>query len=243
MTLLDNTRAESAKSLGSKAFLWCLAAGLLVPWLFSAVLFGLSEFPQELETSQWGYRFGMPFVGVAGVLMMTSELQSGSVAYSVLADPSRWRLMVSKAAVAAASAVPVGLAAGTVSWVIAVLLQGGDGPDLSLAGAEQYRIVLAATVLYPIAALIGIAVGTFLERSAPAMVLLLLWPILIENLIAGLPVIGEAVEVVLPFMAADQFVFDDDPEALSPGWALLYFAVFAGVLLAAAVFRFRHRDL
>lgn len=235
--------AEARKVRAAPSLLWCLAAGALIPWAFSVVLFGLSEFPQELATTQWGYRFGMPFVAVAGALAIASEISNGAVSYSVLATPARWRVLLSKAFVIAALSVPAGLAGSVGSWLIALGLQGDAGPGLSLTTVADVRMVLAAGAVYPVAAVIGVAVGALIGRPAPTVALLLLWPVLVETVLVGLPAVGESLEKVLPFRAAEQFVFDDIPQGFPPIWALMYMAVFAGVLLAGAVAHFDRQDL
>lgn len=241
LTLSDVTAAEVVKARTSRALGWLLVAGVGIPWAFAAVLFGLSEFPQHLSTSQWGYRFGMIPLAAAGVLSISGELQSGSVGLTLLAVPSRWRVLVSKAAVLIAAAVPVGLVAGAGSWLIAWYLQADRGPSLALSGAADYRVVLGAGGVYALTALVGLAIGTLIGRPVPAITVLLVWPILIENVLAGLPVIGEVLEPALPFMAADQFIFND--RAGDPLWSLTYFTAVTAGLLIIALLQFRRADL
>lgn len=233
-------RAELVKARAAKMWFALLLTALLIPWAFSAVLFGLSEFPQELPTTQWGYRFGIIPIAALGALTISNELHTGSAAFTFSATPERWRPLAAKSAVLVLGSVPVGLIAGGGSWLIAWLLQGDGGPPLELATVDDYRMVFGVGIVYGIAAIIGLAVGALLGRPVLAVVLLLVWPVLIENVVAGLPVIGEWVEPVLPFMAADEFIFDDNSH---PYWSLLYFAVFAGVLVAVAALRLEKRDL
>lgn len=121
---LHTLRSELVKARVSTVWVALLVTALLVPWAFSAVLFGLSEFPQELPTTQWGYRFGILPIAALGALAISSELQSGSAAFTFTATPERWRPLSAKAVVLVLASIPVGLIAGGGSWLIAWLLQG-----------------------------------------------------------------------------------------------------------------------
>ena len=237
---MHTLRSELVKARVSTVWVALLATALLVPWAFSAVLFGLSEFPQELPTTQWGYRFGILPIAALGALAISSELQSGSAAFTFTATPERWRPLTAKAVVLVLTSIPVGLMAGAGSWLIAWLLQGDGGPPLELVSVDDYRMVLGVGIVYGIAAVLGLGVGALLRRPVVAVVLLLVWPLLIENVAAGLPVIGERIALVLPFMAADEFIFGVDSH---PYWSLLYFAVFSGVLVTVAAVQLERRDL
>lgn len=238
--IMHTLRSELVKVRVSTVWVALLATALLVPWVFSAVLFGLSEFPQELPTTQWGYRFGILPIAALGALSISSELQSGSAAFTFTATPERWRPLTAKAVVLVLTSIPVGLIAGGGSWLIAWLLQGDGGPPLELDSVDDYRMVLGVGVVYGIAAILGLAVGALLGRPVAAVVLLLVWPLLIENVAAGLPVVGERFALVLPFIAADEFISGVDSH---PYWSLLYFAVFSGVLVTVAAVQLERRDL
>ena len=53
---------------------------------------------------------------------------------------------------------------------------------------------------------LAVAVGALIRQSAGAIAVLLLWPLLIENLVGIIPKVGEKIQPFLPFKNADHFL-------------------------------------
>lgn len=107
-------------------------------------------------------------VSILGVLAFTSEYTTGLIQTTLTAVPRRWPLVLAKAAVIGA----ITLAAGELLAFAAFLLtqaliahQGG----MSLSTPGVLGSVIAAGVLLPACALIGLGVGAIVRHTAGAI--------------------------------------------------------------------------
>jgi hypothetical protein len=98
-----------------------------------------------------------------------------------------------------------------------------------------------------LAAVLGVAVGGLLRHTAGAVAVLLLWPLVVEPVLANLPNIGSEIGPYLPFANVSVFT---RVQWLYPGYAmpwgevgsLIYFAAVVAVAFVAAVFVVNRRD-
>jgi hypothetical protein len=128
---------------------------------------------------------------VVGSHTFTQEFAYDTIAHTVIADPGRRRSMVAKGTVAALAATLVaGIAtvmmAGTV-YVMAVVT-GGE----VVVHASDGRAVLGLLVAAAAMGVLGAGVGALVRHPLPALVGVLLWLFVVENvlgLVAG-PVAG-----------------------------------------------------
>ena len=66
--------------------------------------------------------------------------------------------------------------------------------------------MLGHAALFPIAAVIALAVGTLIRQSAGAITIILVWPLLLENLVRLIPKVGDDISNWMPFNAASKFI-------------------------------------
>jgi len=127
-----------------------------------------------------------------------------------------------------------------------------------LAGDEvrraEWRLVAGQGLVFAISAVIAIAVGILIRQSAGAVAILILWPLAIENLFNLIPKVGDDMARWSPFANGGSFLNQGQDFglaganaagsewALSPWWALLYFAGWAAALLAIALLSANRRD-
>jgi ABC-2 type transport system permease protein len=161
-----------------------------------------------------------------------------------LAVPDRGAALRAKAGVVAALAGLVGLVGALGSWAASALLL--PGSDLALSGPDEWRQVAGVGLVDAGAAVVAVAVGILVRRTAGAVALVLVWPLVAESLVGLIPVVGPATEPFLPFQAAGRFLADapaDGGLLGSPWLAGTSFALFAAALFAVAVRVARNRDL
>jgi hypothetical protein len=110
-----------------------------------------------------------------------------------------------------------------------------------------WRVVGVIALYAVLAAVLGVAVGALLRYTAGAVAVLLLWPLVVEPVLANLPDAGPAVGPYLPFVNA--FVFTDVPWLFptyvmpwGPIGSLLYFAAVVGFLFVGATVVVNRRD-
>ena len=115
---------------------------------------------------------------ISGLLQFTSEVQHGTLAGTLAAQPARWVTVTAKAAMAAGRGVAlgaVGVAAG-FAGALAGGLSVGDTPIVATAGW--------AVLFTGLAAVLGLGIGMTVRHSSAALAGLLVWWFVVENLLA-----------------------------------------------------------
>lgn len=126
-------------------------------------------------------------IGVIGAAGITSEFGFNTIRPTFAATPNRWKVIGAKAIVTMLVALVIEALVVILAYSIgaAVLRDRGAVIDLGTAdgaSAALYGIVVFAAIV----SLLGFGLG-LLTRSTPAAVsILILWPLLAENIVAGL---------------------------------------------------------
>lgn len=176
-----------------------------------------------------------------GAVAATSEYVTGTHGLTLLADASRTRVFAAKALVVAmASAVAAALGAAVL------FLVGAAAPNSVIDWTvSDIRAVWGLIPVWALCGVVGVTVGTLLRRTAPAVALVVLWPLALEPLAGAIPRIGDQVVEWMPFRNAVQFYNPSalpDGAAHSPAVAVIVFAAYALVLAVLAVVVDRRRS-
>jgi ABC-2 type transport system permease protein len=117
---------------------------------------------------------------VMGTLLFTSEVQHGTLANTVAAQPARWVTVAAKATVGACLGLAMGIVGMVAGFGGAVLggLQAGN--TSGVVATALWGLLL--TTLAPV---FGLGVGMIIRHSAAAASTVLVWALLVENLIKG----------------------------------------------------------
>jgi ABC-2 type transport system permease protein len=252
MTLLA---VERIKLFTTRSPLWCTLAAIAVVVGFAALIAGVdSNNVATIASSQFGANFGLMIVMVMAALAVTTEYRFGTIRATFQAIPNRTSTLVAKTVVVALFAGVIGEVVAFASVAITKLIQ--SNADLSINTAFEWRATAGLGLVYALAAVIAIAVGTLIRHSAGAVSLLLIYTLLVESLVALIPNVGDDIQKWMPFQMANMFIAGDpDPSTraitdgpppatagLGPWAALAYFAGFAVVMLAIAIFTANKRD-
>ena len=203
---------------------------------------------------------GLIVAVVIGVMFMTMEYRRGLIRTTLTASPRRGRVLAAKAIVLGA----VTFAAGLVAAVIVIpvgerLLHENGNPIPPVTTLTWLQVVVGTAALLAVSAVLGLAVGTMLRRSAGA----------VTAVIAGivLPYLLARVPGILP-VGAEQWLLRATPAAgfavqqtltqypqvqtaytpgtgyfpLSPWAGFAVLCAWAAVALALALFLLRRRD-
>jgi ABC-2 type transport system permease protein len=180
---------------------------------------------------------------VAGILLFTSEVQHGTLAPSLAAQPARWLVAAAKSITAAGFGLvlgAVGMGSGYLGAVAAGLDHGDTGQMLTTS--------LWALVFTSASAVLGLGVGMVARHSAAAISGVLVWWLVAENLLwAFLPA---EVSRFLPFYAGGALlgveVDTHTPETLAVAFSrpenALVFIGFALLGLAVGTVLLYRRD-
>lgn len=125
---------------------------------------------------------------VVGILMFTSEGQHGTMTVTLTAQPARWVIAASKAAMAAATGAvigAVGIAAGFGGSAIAGIEMGNTSPVAAMT--------LWALLYTGLSAVLGLGTGMIIRHSAGAVTGILEWGLVIEGLLTSSYLPGQPV--------------------------------------------------
>jgi len=180
---------------------------------------------------------------IMGILLFTSEVQHGTIATAVAAQPARWVTVAAKTSVAAAFGLAMGVL-GMIGGLSGAVLGGLESGDTSgMAVTALWGLLLTA-----LAPVFGLGVGMILRHSAAAVSILLVWAFVLENLVRTL--IPADAARFMPFSAAAGMLgiqqATDTPETLAVALTTVENAVLFGgytvALLAVGTVLFYRRD-
>jgi ABC-2 type transport system permease protein len=252
MTLLA---VERIKLFTTRSPLWCSLATVAVVVGFAALIAGVdSESPATIASTQFGANFGLMVIMVMATLAITTEYRFGTIRATFQAIPNRTSTLVAKTTIVALFAGVIGEVVAFGSVAIAKLIR--SEANLAIDTAYEWRAVAGLGLVYALAAVIAVAVGTLIRHSAGAVSLLLIYVLLVESLVTLIPNVGDDIQKWMPFTMAGAFLTGDADltsrsvgegpppvtAGLSPWWALLYFAGFSVVMMIIAITAANKRD-
>ncbi len=242
---------ERIKLFSTRSPYWCLALvpalGLGITLLVALVDNGSAA---SLETSQAWVGFAISIVMVMAALSITTEYRFGTIRSSFLAAPSRSGVLLAKCVLVAVLSFLIIEVTSIASYLLAKAVHGSAASDaaFTVATSTDYRVIWGPGVIGAIAAVLAVAVGTLVRQSAGAIAVVLLWPLLVENLFALFGSFGRDLQPWLPFNASTAFYAggeDFNPfGGNAPTWwqGGLVFAATAVVLLVLALASAKRRD-
>ncbi|MFJ5884373.1 ABC transporter permease subunit [Kitasatospora cineracea] len=212
-----------------------------------------------VETFLIGTFVGLIVIGVVAVQFATGEYRRGLLGVTLAATPRRGRVLAAKAGVVGAVAFVVGAGAAAVSLPLGeARAHAAHFAVLTVPTAVQLRAVLGTGLLLAASAVLALALGVLLRRSATAVtavVAVTVLPYLLsfggllpsgpaDWLLRLTPAAGFAVQQTLP--RYDQVLSVYEPASgyypLPPWAGLAVLVAWAALALAAASFVLHRRD-
>jgi ABC-type transport system involved in multi-copper enzyme maturation permease subunit len=216
---------------------------------------GVSDTDQPALT---GVFIGLIALIVLGAMFITGEYRRGLIHTTLTASPRRGRVLIAKAVVIAAVAFLAGAAAAAVSLPLGNHILRANGnyvyPITTLTGL---RVIVGVGALLALAAVLSLAVGTALRRSAAAVtavIVLIVMPYVLafasalptgvsDWLLRLTPAAAFAVEQTLPQYHQVSYLYTPSegfyPLAPGAGLAVLAAYTLAGLLVARHLLRTR----
>ena len=133
-----------------------------------------------------------------GTLFITAEYRRGMIRTTLAASPRRGRVLAAKAIVIGSVAFAAGLASAAVAFPIAehkLQAEGWAPPvylPISLWSGTGLRVVVGTAALTAVTAILALAAGTVLRRSAGAI-----------TAVIGLVIFPLVLSIILPLSPAD----------------------------------------
>jgi ABC-2 type transport system permease protein len=249
-------QVERIKLFSTRSPWWCMIIAAVLAIGLAALATGFATGPDEARVTpamtQFGVGLGQMVIMVMAALAVTTEYRFGTIRTSFQAVPQRAALLLNKTIVVATLSAIVGLAASWGSWAIGNLL--APSADMAINTSAEWRLMFGQAFVYGLSAIFAIAVGILIRQSAGAIAILILWPLLVESLLPLIPKIGDDLQKWTPFTNANQFLNGGQDmglagadaagasTALSPWWALAYYAAWAIGMLIIALATASRRD-
>ena len=188
-------------------------------------------------------------MSVVGVLAISSEFGFGTIRPTLAATPNRPKVFAAKALLLAVLGFLYGLVTGLIAYVVGFSL-------LSARGAERLEffdsdgtlsvLVIGLPILIMLLVLFGFGLGLLIRISPAAVVVAIVWPIVIEPIIAVAAALGgmEEPQRILPYQSALALVSKDGSEFVNGriGGGLFFAVVVAAIIAVATVINNR-RDV
>lgn len=193
-------------------------------------------------------QFVMLSAGSIGAIMIVSEFSTGLIRTTFAAVPRRRAVMAAKVVVLGAVMTGYGLVVSWVSFAAVQAVLAGRGAGAPISNPHALQVIAASTLLVPICALVGLAIGSVVRHSASSIigtvVVLMLLPVLLTSKDAW----AEAVERSLPHSAwyhlsAEQLAgpMRGFPATNAAAWAV--YALWAVAAVTVAILAINRRDV
>ena len=213
-----------------------------------------------VERTLLGAFAGLIAVIVVAAMFMTAEYRRGLVRVTFAATPARGRVLAAKAVVIGVVTFLAGLAGSAAALALGVrLLRSNGNFILPVSGFTEVRVVAGTAAVLALTAVLGVALGAILRRSAGAVTTLIVaialpyffattLPLLPASaadwLLRVTPAAGFAIQQTL--VRYPQVAASYTPAAgyypLAPWAGLAVLCGYAAVALALAVILLRRRD-
>ena len=154
---------------------------------------------QSLQRALAGTFFGLIPLIVVAAMFITAEYRRRLIWVSLTAAPRRGRLLAAKAVAIGAVGFVAGLVAATLALAVGTPLLRRAGPlawPVSLL--TEARMVVGTGALLAVAAVLALAIGTIVRRSAPAVAIVI-------------------VVIVVPYLLAFGPLSGSQPQGSGPG--------------------------
>ncbi|KOX18653.1 hypothetical protein ADK67_36345 [Saccharothrix sp. NRRL B-16348] len=134
------------------------------------VVAGRGGLGRTVEGRLVGAFAGLIAVIVVAATFMTSEYRRGLIRTSLAASPRRGRVLAAKSVVIAAVTFVTALAAALITTPLVRAVEVGKGFfEYPVPTATEVRVIVGTAALLAVAAVLSLAVGTVLRRSAGAV--------------------------------------------------------------------------
>jgi hypothetical protein len=185
-------------------------------------------------------------LGSAATISLTAEFAHGTIRPTYAATPNRLRVLLAKLAVNSIIIAVTTAVAVTLAWVVGAVILSSRDRSISFTDVPEIRsAVLSVVALAVIVGWFGVGVGLVIRNQPAALVTVVLWPLLIEGLVALALALSGADGAVewLPYSAALTALQVFPPEeALGRPGAFIYFGGVSLAIVAVGWFLDNRRD-
>jgi ABC-type transport system involved in multi-copper enzyme maturation permease subunit len=175
-----------------------------------------------------GTGLGMLMAAVLGITISTGEFRHATATATYLATPDRTTVLIAKAVTATLAGLLFGLVTSGVAIGTGLAFVAAKGYPVALGGATIARFAAGAVLGAGLLAAVGVGIGSLIRSQLAAIMTVLAWGIVVEQLIGGL---FSSITRYLPFRAATSLTGAE----LGGGAHPLPFAAAAALVAGVAV--------
>ncbi len=245
--LPDLLRSEWAKLRSVRSTYWSLAVAVVAMVGYGAINTASHTGPQPATfdpvlTSLSGVLVAQLAIAILGVLVITSEYSTGMIRSTFAAAPQRHLVIAAKAGAFGAIAFTDGTVASVIAFLVGQAILGARGVSLTSPGAA--RAIVGVGLYLGLLAVLAIALGTIVRRTAGAIAALVGLILVLPALLLTLPAsVQDTVVKFLPGNAGQAiFTTTRDSSTLPPWAGLAIFALYVAAAAAISMVVVRRRD-
>jgi ABC-2 type transport system permease protein len=223
-----------------------LVLGMLGLILLFSVLTGLvTKMPELVSTEDQRSllsvgSFAGVFSALAGIMLVTGEYRYGTIRPTFLFTPRRSRVLGAKLAAGVLAGVVFGIAGEVLAFGVGYACLAGRGIDYALSGGQTALLLVGSVAATGLWGALGVALGAFVRNQVGAIIGLLAWGFLAENLLFSLvPDVGR----FGPVHAQDGLMGLTTEHLLHATAGALVLVAWAAVLSAAGITVAVRRDV
>ncbi len=183
-------------------------------------------------------------LGVIGALNLTSEYSHNTIRATFAASPQRTKVLIAKVGVTVATTLVFAAIVEAITYLAGSIILSSRDADVTLTGSDRAAL-LGAVILAGLLSMLGYGLGLLIRNSPATVTILILWPLLLENIARGvLSAAGvDNASPWLPYQSAINMANPDlapnDPGRLQGG---LYLGAVVLVLIIVGLFVNERRD-
>jgi ABC-type transport system involved in multi-copper enzyme maturation permease subunit len=180
------------------------------------------------------------FAALAGIMLFTSEYRFGTIRPTSLFNPNRSRLFATKVTAGVLSGLVFGVIGEGLVFSIGILILKIRAVPIVMTGSNMTELIIGAIVGTALWGAIGVGVGAIVPNQVGAVISLLAWGFVVENLVFGfLPKVGR----FLPVHASDSMMGPIENKLLSGNAGTAVVVAWVLVLAVVGVALLKRRDV
>lgn len=250
----DILRSEFCKLCSVRSTYWALVAAVVfnvgLAALLAIVLPGHLSATEKatvdpIRLSLGGIHLSQVAFGVLGVLVITSEYDTGMIRATLSAVPQRRLLLAAKVLVFAVTALVVGIVASFAAYVVFQAFLSGDSLRTSIGDPGVLRAVTGGGLYLAVFGLLGLGLGAIIRASAGAIAALCIVIFVPQILAELLPQSWKAtIGPYVPMQAGSQILsLHHEVGALGAWSGFGVLCLYAAVALGVGFFLINRRDV
>lgn len=243
--MIGQTRSEFLKIRSTRTTIGLVIALVALMLLFVLLTGFLSHTdslrgPEDQRNFLGIGSFASVFAVLAGILVVTNEYRFGTIRPTFVFTPRRWVVLTAKYVASMLAGIGFAVVGQGIPLAIGLGILAGRGIHRSLGWGSVLQLGLGTVVAAALWGGIGVGVGALVRNHIGAVVGVLVWVFVVENLLFGLvPSVGRftpgRAQDALTGMSTDHLLPAAAGGAVLLGWSL--------VLLAAGLAVTRARDV